>query len=347
MIPLSAAAQSSSRCVRSFWQSSILSRPASRLISTVQPVQSTTEPFHSVDVSRFREEHFKPGFPLRFQGQVGSSQSAAWSKWFSHAEGQQSHSFSSFMGQFASHIFPYELTRSSPDEANGQDDAIAQFLNWLTHSSSPADPILAGILRAAMSQVEDNDGGGFFVFEAPLLLILRASQFNAESANKLTQLYIAQSQIHELPSQLQDDLKTPRLVQETGKGDVYGSSIWIGLEPTFTSLHRDPNPNLFLQLLNGKRVRLMPPSTGERLYHEVQTRLGLSGSSRIRGLEMMDGPERVMLSAAVWGSEAPRDCVEAELDAGDALFIPKGWWHSVRSTRRDGRLNASANWWFR
>ncbi|KAH7375280.1 hypothetical protein B0T11DRAFT_303511 [Plectosphaerella cucumerina] len=315
---------------------------------SVSPVKSIATPFDNVDVPRFREENFEPGLPLRFQGRANSPQSAgALSKWFSQAEGQSSQGFSSFMNQFGSHVFPYELTMPSIDGAKGEANPVALFLDWLTTTSNPMDAVMAGILRAAMTQVEDASEARFIVFEAPLLLMLKASEFNAQTATKLTQLYIAQSQISDLPALLQDDLSTPRLVREVGKGDVYSSSIWIGLEPTFTSLHRDPNPNLFLQLLNGKTVRLMPPRIGEQLYREVQTRLGRAGSSRIRGLEMMDGPERVMLSAAVWGSDAPSDCVEAELDAGDALFIPKGWWHSVKSTHRDGRLNASANWWFR
>ncbi|KAH6681213.1 hypothetical protein F5X68DRAFT_212148 [Plectosphaerella plurivora] len=348
MVPLRATSRPSPRRACTAWQCLAWRRPLFRPISTAAPVPTTKIPFDEVDVSRFRVEHFQPGLPLRFQGRANSSQSpGAASKWFNHVEGQSSHGFNISMRQFDNHSFPYELTLPSVDEALGETDPVARFLDWLTTTSNPMDVVLAGILRAAITQAEDASGSRFIVFEAPLLLMLRASEFNAENTSKLTQLYIAQSQIDDLPAPLRDDLLTPRVVQETGKGDVYGSSVWIGLEPTFTSLHRDPNPNLFLQLLNSKRIRLMPPRTGERLYQGIQTRLGRVGSSRIRGLEMMDGPERVMLSAAVWGSEAPSDCFEAELDAGDALFIPKGWWHSVKSTRRDGRLNASANWWFR
>lgn len=179
------------------------------------------------------------------------------------------------------------------------------------------------------------------------MLLSKAIEFNQSHEQKLKKLYIAQFQIPDLPVQLQEDLPTPRIVAEAGKGDVYNSSIWLGLEPTYTPLHRDPNPNLFCQLLGSKTVRLLPPKAGDRLYGEVQARLQRNGSSRIRSFEMMDGPERVMLNAATWGSEAPKDCVEAQVEAGDALFVPKGWWHSVRSTHRDGRLNASVNWWFR
>ena len=36
---------------------------------------------------------------------------------------------------------------------------------------------------------------------------------------------------------------------------------------------------------------------------------------------------------------------EAVLKAGDGMFIPKGWWHSVRGVGEG--IIGSANWWFR
>ena len=61
----------------------------------------------------------------------------------------------------------------------------------------------------------------------------------------------------------------------------------------------------------------------------------------------MAGTEKAALDEAVWGELAPEDIKEAKLDAGDALFIPLGWWHSVKSAHNEGRLNGSVNWWFR
>jgi len=34
-----------------------------------------------------------------------------------------------------------------------------------------------------------------------------------------------------------------------------------------------------------------------------------------------------------------------EVSPGDALFIPKGWWHSIKSVGIG--VTASVNWWFR
>ena len=188
------------------------------------------------------------------------------------------------------------------------------------------------------------------MFEAPLLLLIRAIDFNTtqgQDGTNLRQLYIAQSQLPDLPPALQEDVTTPRLVLESGKGDVYDSSVWMGLEPTNTPLHRDPNPNLFCQIHSGKTVRLLPPTPGDRLYRQVQTLLRRPGNGRIRGVEMMEGPERTLVEDIVWGKNVHADLLEAHLEAGDALFIPEGWWHSVKSHHLDGRLNVSINWWFR
>ncbi|CAK7566314.1 MAG: hypothetical protein SEPTF4163_004254 [Sporothrix epigloea] len=199
-------------------------------------------------------------------------------------------------------------------------------------------------------------------FDAPLALFLAAVEYNsiAKRPDPVTQLYIAQAPLNELSHDLQQDVPIPDLVKLTGRGDVYDSSIWLGLEPTYTPWHRDPNPNLFCQLCSRKTVRTMAPPAGASIFRQVQETLMKTrqswapASSRIRGEEMMQGPERSLLHSAVWGDNGQEiervsqgRMFQAHLDAGDMLFIPRGWWHSVRSDHADGRLNGSVNWWFR
>ncbi|ODA82200.1 hypothetical protein RJ55_00706 [Drechmeria coniospora] len=208
--------------------------------------------------------------------------------------------------------------------------------------------MMAGILLSALSDGEERR---FLQLHSPWKLLARALEFNKAQREKgleTLELYIAQSLLSDLPTPLQPDLPTPELVLRAGKGDVYSSSIWLGTEPTYTPLHRDPNPNLFCQLCSRKLVRLLPPSSGDRIYYEVQVRTRQQGNGRIRTTEMMEGAEREILYDAIWNSnELPDELHEAALSPGDALFIPKGWWHSVRSVGMDGQLNGSANWWFR
>ncbi|KAI0453876.1 Clavaminate synthase-like protein [Xylaria acuta] len=193
----------------------------------------------------------------------------------------------------------------------------------------------------------------FLQFDAPLSLIIQASRYNQGTdypPHRMKQLYIAQSDIRSLPPALAEDLPVPEIVKHAGKGDIYSSSIWLGLQPTYTPLHRDPNPNLFCQLAGSKHVRLMRPWVGQSVFRGIRRLLGAPGSSRLRGPEMMDGPELDGLHRAVWVDDRDNtasEIWEAVLDPGDALFIPQGWWHSVRSVGNEAELNASANWWFR
>jgi len=119
----------------------------------------------------------------------------------------------------------------------------------------------------------------------------------------------------------------------------------MGIPPTYTPLHKDPNPNLFVQLASSKRIRLFEPATGFKIFRDVQLRIGQHGSASFRGYEMMEGPERDALDEAVWGSTVKGEGYEAMVGPGDALFIPRGWWHSIKSVGNG--VTASVNWWFR
>ena len=199
--------------------------------------------------------------------------------------------------------------------------------------------------------------------EAPLKLLLTYLG-NARSPNSSIlqdhSIYLAQCSLGSLPDSLQADLPTPSLVMKAGKGDIYNSSLWLGRSPTYTPLHRDPNPNLFLQLAGSKVVRLLPPEVGDSVFEHIQEQLrardsetGLGRSSAaVRGEEMMAGPEREMLHRAVWEADASNLTAlvikygqETEVGLGEALFIPKGWWHSVKGV--GSAVTASVNWWFR
>lgn len=216
-------------------------------------------------------------------------------------------------------------------------------------------------------------------FENRDLHLMALSQaFNMPYAPPFS-IYMAQVPIQDLPAQLRSDLPNPYLL-EGDATDIYSANVWMGSEPTFTSIHCDPEPNYFMQLCGRKYVRLLRPPLGEHLFQVTRSRIGSTTYPRIRGHEMMVGHLKQELENEIWGDwleetpipgrplNSPDDSVlatdtieraqlrllmkedfiwEAALNPGDALFIPAGWWHSMRSENADGRLNASANWWFR
>ncbi|KAI5376239.1 Clavaminate synthase-like protein [Alternaria alternata] len=187
-------------------------------------------------------------------------------------------------------------------------------------------------------------------FEAPLSLLL---QHMSAAETQDTSLYLAQHSLADLPAPLQEDLPTPSLFLPhlKARGDIYASSLWMGRPPTRTPLHRDPNPNIFVQLAGKKTIRLMKPEVGRGVYEIVRQKVhGAGGDANMRGEEMMQGGEMEGLEDAVWNDDpevkmADATGVETTLRSGDALYIPHGWWHAVRGIGRGA--NASVNWWFR
>lgn len=185
-------------------------------------------------------------------------------------------------------------------------------------------------------------------FEAPLWTFLKWTRSSTSSSP--FRLYLAQCQLTTLPPQLQTDLPTPEIVAKAGKGDVYDTNIWLGLPPTYTPLHQDPNPNLFVQLVGNKHVRLLPPDAGLKLFARVRGQLGKEagrGAAVFRGEDMMQGGEKKLLERAVWKDDdflKADGGYEAVLNGGDALFIPKGWWHSIKGVGEG--ITASVSFFF-
>ncbi|RKF79904.1 Lysine-specific demethylase JMJ30 [Golovinomyces cichoracearum] len=301
--------------------------------STVSPlsaVKSLPGTADSVEIEEFRQKAFYSERPLLLSSRGTTSNSSthlaslpAAQKWFNKAGSSLNKSSvllsSEYLNSYAATILPYEM-------------------------AGPLNVPLVDLLKHGRSiQKLEGNSDQFHHFYAPLSLIL---------SNRSEGLYIAQAPITDLPPQLQHDLPAPKLVFEAGNGDIYNANIWIGNPPTYTPLHKDPNPNFFIQLAGRKKLRLCEPQIGIEIFQQVQRRLGrVEGDGRFRGKEMMEGTERKELEEAVWGMDAESkwNIMEVFVEPGDSLFIPKGWWHSVKGLKIGAQegINASVNWWFR
>ncbi|KAL1624020.1 hypothetical protein SLS56_008002 [Neofusicoccum ribis] len=190
----------------------------------------------------------------------------------------------------------------------------------------------------------DSSKTTFKRFDAPLGVFLDY----LEQPPKHMSLYLAQCKIDDLPTPLRRQLSAPPFVRHHGlykdrepkSGrrkwgrdaglQIYDTSIWMGLPPTYTPLHRDPNPNCFFQMAGKKTIRLLPPEKGLEIFQRVKKSIGegegdLSG--KIRGEEMMMGKEREALKEEVWGSSSydpESGGLEAKLERGSGLYIPEG-----------------------
>lgn len=284
----------------------------------------------------------------------GSQLPPACSKWFLHDDNPG-----------------FDLLKSSSPSNNGNADinlprsSELRTSFWSEHESA--------IVPLEVT-TKANSSEGFERIEGPLKILLSylskppTATKGSLPPNDDIGIYLAQCSLCSLPESLQSDVPLPRLLRRPNsatsriKGDIYSSSLWIGRPPTYTPLHRDPNPNFFIQLAGQKTVRLLPPQIGDALYHEITRTLSGDSTSffstTIRGDEMMVGPQKAAFHNAIWphpslDSDRPNPYrnllkthgLETTLGLGSALFIPKGWWHSVIG--EGAGVTASVNWWFR
>ncbi|KAF3940636.1 hypothetical protein ABW19_dt0210394 [Dactylella cylindrospora] len=176
------------------------------------------------------------------------------------------------------------------------------------------------------------------------------------------------------PPRANRSLKAASTEQEEGLPpkypvDIYSSSLWLSRisQPSNTPLHRDPNDNIYIQLSGEKEIRCLPPSVGNALFqtfHGAGKWVNADPTGKIN-TDMMDEGNRRFLDSVIWGGggeesgvrvglEVLRDMRGVRVRKGDGVYIPKGWWHSVRSVPADeenpeveGGVVASVNWWFR
>ncbi len=95
------------------------------------------------------------------------------------------------------------------------------------------------------------------------------------------------------------------------------SFLWFGPKGTFTPLHHDLTNNMLVQIYGRKKVTLIPALQVPHLYNDHWVFSELSNAKKIDF-------EKYPLARSI----TPVECI---LNAGEALFIPIGWWHSVES----------------
>lgn len=109
--------------------------------------------------------------------------------------------------------------------------------------------------------------------------------------------------------------------------------LWLG-GPVKTQIHNDRDHNLACVLAGRRRFALFPPEQVANLY--------IGPLDNPPPLSLVD-PEAPDLERFPRFRRALAAASVAELEPGDALFMPKHWWHHV--TSRD-RYNAMVNYWW-
>ena len=112
--------------------------------------------------------------------------------------------------------------------------------------------------------------------------------------------------------------------------------IWIG-NGTQVATHYDVSSNIACVIAGRRTFTLFPPSQISNLYvGPLETTLAGQPTSMVDPL----APDLARYPRYV---EAEKYALVAELEPGDALFIPSLWWHHVQA---HGPLNVLLNYWW-
>jgi len=112
--------------------------------------------------------------------------------------------------------------------------------------------------------------------------------------------------------------------------------LWIG-HPSNVSSHYDTYDNLICCVAGSRKFTLYSPDCIGSLYVGPIDNT-MAGQPVSLAASMPEAAERFPLFADIKDS-----AIEIELRPGDALYLPKLWWHQVQST---APLNAMINYWW-
>lgn len=137
------------------------------------------------------------------------------------------------------------------------------------------------------------------------------------------------SPLKNLPDALRRDAPPPSYCAAASWSN---GNLWIGAAGTIARMHRDLADNLHALVFGRKRVTLVSPRHSASLYpHGVFDTFPNGCRADIEHPDFVRFPllRRV-------------ETVVAELEPGDAIYIPRRWWHHVRTLE----LSASVNYWW-
>lgn len=113
--------------------------------------------------------------------------------------------------------------------------------------------------------------------------------------------------------------------------------LWIGNRVT-TPAHFDSYHNIAVVACGRRRFTLFPPEQVGNLYVGPLDFAPTAAAMSLPSLDSAADPRWPRLAAALAHAQV------AELEPGDAIYVPPVWWHNVASL---AQLNALVNFWWR
>ncbi|KAL8236292.1 hypothetical protein R6Q59_017373 [Mikania micrantha] len=172
---------------------------------------------------------------------------------------------------------------------------------------------------------------------------LLPENFEAEQDSLLvgdapSQIYLAQVPIMNIEKEervqlggLIEDIDTPLFLETKTLASI---NLWMSSAQTRSSTHYDPHHNLLCVVSGSKQVNLWPPSSSPFLYP-----MHVYGEASNHSAVPIDKLDLSVHARAEYSKKYSQRVI---LHAGDALFIPEGWFHQVDSES----LTVAVNFWW-
>lgn len=196
---------------------------------------------------------------------------------------------------------------------------------------------------------------------------------NHNTYDQSKHLYLAQHDLSEIPP-LIDDISIPEMATTTGKGQYYGTKLWLGSSlGTMSPCHYDPYHNILCQIVGQKRILLFPYDQEKYLYPYYNTAQKNTSQVNFEDYHLAESDivsnnvpmcginnttvqtdnnnynnnikkginDRDSLQSRFPMTEHLNGCI-AELQPGDGLLIPLRYWHHCQSYD----LSCSVSFWW-
>eukprot|EP00850_Spirogloea_muscicola_P001155 SM000004S15025 [mRNA] locus=s4:799035:803238:+ [translate_table: standard] len=160
---------------------------------------------------------------------------------------------------------------------------------------------------------------------------LASSQCHPSEAEQSAPMYDAEDRTGVSLAPLLEDIHKPDILK---KKEIASINFWMSFHASISSIHYDPYHNLLCVVSGRKTVSIWPPSAAASLYP-----MPLYGeSSNHSAINLLQPDYKQHPQAANYRTL----CKNITLAAGDALFLPEGWYHQVDSERSTIAVNF---WW--
>ncbi|CAE7496153.1 kdm8, partial [Symbiodinium microadriaticum] len=224
--------------------------------------------------------------------------------------------------QDVSYLKSRAASRLVPVETYAECDATQTYLSssWEQRVMSVGEFIETHIERGGDGRTTD-EGGSDRGYLAQYQLFDQIPSLRADICIPQYCHALTSADTEALSSQFNDDTRT---------GDDPLISAWLGPAGTVSPLHNDPYSNILAQVVGRKYLRLYDMRDTAKLY----PRDGCQCNNSFVDVDDIDEHRFPLFSSAPsW------QCV---LESGEMLFIPRHWWHYVRSLN----VSFSVSFWF-